>query len=132
MDVSVNRPFKDRVTDLWVEWRRRNQYLDSMSNVKQPSRQQAINWVPAIWKSINLMQPSKQQAINWTSAAWESVSEELLASSFLICGISNNLGGTEDVLIRDSILRELDAEEDDSDVDEEDAEGIAPFSDPED
>ena len=52
------------------------------------------------------------------------------------CGISNNLDGTEDVLTRDSIPKALDAEEDDrdpvQDLDEEDADSIAPFSDPED
>ena len=46
------------------------------------------------------------------------VSEKLLVSSFLTCGISNNLVGREDVLIRDSIPRELDAEEDGSDVED--------------
>lgn len=53
------------------------------------------------------------------------------------CGISNNLNGNEDVvLIRDSIPRELDVEEVHSDfedpfqdLDEEDADGTASFSD---
>ena len=35
------------------------------------------------------------------------VTEELLASSFMICGISNNLDGTEDVLIREAYQASL-------------------------
>lgn len=63
-----------------------------------------------------LKQPSRQEAINWVSVAWEIVSEEFLASSFLTSGISYSLDDTEDVLIRHIIPRELDVEEDDSDV----------------
>ena len=66
-------------------------------------------------------------------------SEDLLASSFLTYGISNNSDGREDVLIRGSAPRELAVEEDECDVedlfqvlDEDDDDGVDPFGDPED
>ena len=56
----------------------------------------------------------------------------------MTCGISNNLDGIEDALIRDSMPRQLDVEEDDSDIevhfqglDEGDADGIVLIRDPE-
>ena len=72
-------------------------------------------------------------------AASRLVSEQLLVSLFLTCGISNNLDSTEDGLNGDIIPREFGAEEDDSnikdpfqDLDDGDPDGIAPFNDPED
>ena len=76
---------------------------------------------------------------NWWLAHSQLVSEQLLVSLFQICGIFNNLDSMEDGLNCDIILREFDAEKDDSnikdpfqDLDDEDADGIDPFSDPED
>ena len=85
---------------------------------------------------LDTMTPSQAVLHNSVSAAWETVSEDLLASSFLTCGISNNSDGTKDVLIRDSIPKKFGAE-DDSNVqdsfqvlDEEDTGGVVPFIDP--
>ena len=66
--------------------------------------------------------------------SWESVSEVLLSSAFLTCGIFNSIDGTEDVLNRNSILRKLNAEEVGSDVEnpfqylDDNADGIDSFS----
>ena len=68
MDVSVNAPFKKKVTDLWVEWRRKPAARTAASNLKQPSRQHVISWV---------------------STAWKELSEDILKRSYLKCGISN-------------------------------------------
>ena len=85
---------------------------------------------------LDTMRQSQAALRNSVSAAWETVSEDVLASSFLTCGISYNSDGTKDVLIRDSIPREFGAEdvcdvEDSFQVlDEEDAGGVVPFIDP--
>ena len=58
----------------------------------------------------NLRQPTRQDAINWVSAAWEAVAEDIVAHSFLSCGISNSLDGSEDCHIRDVIPTDVDEE----------------------
>ena len=84
-----------------------------------------------------------QETINRVPTVRETVTKELLAGSFLscLCGFSNNFDGAESVLIRDKTAYrgELDMEEDDSDIEDpfqdlpnEDADGIAHFTDPED
>ena len=44
----------------------------------------------------NLKQPTRQDIINWVSKAWESIKKEIIVKSFLECGIANALDGTED------------------------------------
>ncbi|CAK5088608.1 unnamed protein product [Meloidogyne enterolobii] len=34
--------------------------------------------------------------LNWITEAWENLPEEMIANSFKICGISNNVDGSED------------------------------------
>ena len=68
MDVSVNAPFKKRVTDLWIEW----------------------------GQAAYLKQPSRQHVMNWLSTAWEELSEDILYCSFPKCGISNALDDSKD------------------------------------
>ena len=58
--------------------------------------------------------PSRQNVIDWTPAAWESIDVNTIVQSFLRCGISNAVDGTEDHLIRDDIPREVDMDEDDN------------------
>ena len=81
--------------------------------------------------------------LNRVSTVRETVTKKLLAGSFLscLCYISNNFDGAESELIRDkSAYRgELDMEEDDSNIEDpfqdlanEDADGIAHLTDPED
>ena len=90
MDVSINKPFKDKMRELWMEWRRSGSTCRTrMGNLKQPTRQDSINWV---------------------SAAWEAVAEDIVAYSFLSCGISNSLDGSEDCHIRDVIPTDVEEE----------------------
>ena len=44
----------------------------------------------------NLKQPTRQDIINWVSKAWESIKKEIIVKSLLECGIANALDGTED------------------------------------
>ena len=67
MDVSINRPFKQRMRDLWVQWFAGHTERTVHGNPKQPSRQDVINWV---------------------SDAWNSIKAETIQESFVLCGIT--------------------------------------------
>ena len=75
MDKCINRPFKQRMRDCWQEW------------IKQERPKT---------KAGNLKQPTWQDVVNWVSFAWSSIKEETTVHSFLVCGISNGLDGSED------------------------------------
>ena len=51
---------------------------------------------------------SKQLVLHWFVAAWRELEErpELIRRSFKVCGISNNLDGTEDKLVRCKYISE--------------------------
>ena len=51
----------------------------------------------------NLIQPTRQDVINWVSRAWREISEETIVKSFLRCGISNSLDGSQDDEVSDDI-----------------------------
>ena len=54
-------------------------------------------------KMGNLKQPTRQDAINWVSKAWDSIKQETIVNSILICGISNALDGSEDYHVSDDL-----------------------------
>ena len=61
-------------------------------------------------KMGNLKQPTRQDAINWVSKDWDSIKQETIVNSFLICGISNALDGSEDDHVSDDLpVVELDS-----------------------
>ena len=72
----------------------------------------------------NLKQPTRQDIMNWVSKAWYSIKQETLVRSFLVCGISNALDGSEDDFTSDDVpftgVESDDGEcsDDDSDVGE--------------
>uniref|UniRef100_A0A914LH27 DDE-1 domain-containing protein n=1 Tax=Meloidogyne incognita TaxID=6306 RepID=A0A914LH27_MELIC len=43
----------------------------------------------------NVKAPSMLVYLSWIAEAWENLSEEMIANSFKICGISNNVDGSE-------------------------------------
>ena len=49
MDMSINCPFKVRMQELWVAWFRSHTSITCRGNLKQPIRQDAINWVSTAW-----------------------------------------------------------------------------------
>ena len=89
-------------------------------------------------KMGNLKQPTRQDAINWVSKAWDSIKQETITNSFLICGISNALDGSTDDHVSDDLpVIELDSgtvgeesEEDEAEDSYSDADELGdPFSD---
>ena len=92
MDKCINRPFKVAMREHWEKWMRQDRPTTAAGNLKQPTRQDAINWV---------------------SQAWDSIGTETIVKSFLVCGISNSLDGAQDDLVSDDIPdADLEAEED--------------------
>ena len=120
MDRCINRPFKEYMRASWQEWMRQDRAKTKKGNLKQPSHQDAINWV---------------------SKAWDSIKLETLTNSFLVCGISNALDGSQDDLVPDDLPSvEMETEEDEEsekndgeengEEDEEaDVDEVDPFSD---
>ena len=49
LHVSANPPFKAKMTDLWEEWRWETDSKPPQGNLKHRSRKHAINWVSALW-----------------------------------------------------------------------------------
>ena len=74
MDVSVNRPFKSRMEELWVAWFRHHTATTPSGNPKQPTRQNAIDWV---------------------STAWADIPQSIIEESFILCGITADVDGTD-------------------------------------
>lgn len=78
-DVSWNKPFKDRYREKYQEWMLNNEqeYTES-GNMKAPPLTNVLTWIESSWKEI---------------------SKESIVKSFLSCGISNYLDGSQDHLI---------------------------------
>ena len=53
---------------------------------------------------------SEELICSWISQAWNAIPSEMIAASFLKCGITNNLDGSQDELIYNSTesIHELD------------------------
>ena len=83
LDVSLNKPFKDGVRKSWMEW-----MADGIYEVTATGRQK---------------KPSEELIYLWILQAWNEIPAKMITASFLKCGITNNLDGTEDDLVYDSI-----------------------------
>ena len=76
LDVVINKPFKDRLRQKWVEW---------MSSDDKP-----------LTKDGNLKKPALALVTSWVKSAWYDLPQEMVKKSFLKTGVSNNLDGSED------------------------------------
>ena len=72
LDVSINKPFKAHIRQLWEQW--------AFDNLRGTSR----------------VHPSRQNVINWISQSWILIDADLIVKSFLRCGISNAMDGSQD------------------------------------
>lgn len=79
LDVSVNRPFKVEFRRCYSEW------MASDNHEKTPTGR--------------LKRAPLATVAEWVLRAWSSVSLDIVAKSFKVTGISNNLDGTEDDLV---------------------------------
>ena len=90
LDVSLNKPFKDGVRKQWMQW-----MADGIHEFTATGRQKKA---------------SEELICLWISQAWNAIPSEMIAASFLKCGITNNLDGSEDELVYNSTdnIHELD------------------------
>lgn len=76
LDVSVNKPFKDYVRKMYVEWMASGEHgLTPTGRIKRPPLETVCEWIVA---------------------AWDMVSPSIVEHSFKKTGLSNALDGTED------------------------------------
>ena len=65
----------------------------------------------------NLKRPSLSTVCEWVVKSWSEIPAEIVAKSFLKCGISNSMDGTDnDFLFEDFSIEKCDAESCDSDA----------------
>ena len=85
LDVSINKPFKDKLRELWMEWMASDQYsLTTAGNMRAPPLDTCAKWVDEAWKSIKV---------------------PIIVKSFKKCCISNALDGTEDDMLWEDNVR---------------------------
>ena len=77
LDVSINKPFKDRIRVLWSNW-----IADDSEHV--------------LTKGGRLKKPSITLICNWVLQAWQEIDPIIIVKAFKKCCISNALDGSED------------------------------------
>lgn len=79
LDVSLNKPFKDRLRNMWTSWMiEGHKEYTAGGNVKAASLSTVCEWVNEAWKGLPV---------------------EMVARSFKKCGISNAIDGSEDEIL---------------------------------
>ena len=79
LDVSLNKPFKDRLREQWNNW--------------------MIEGQKSFTPAGNMRAASLPTVRSWVLDAWRSLPAEMVARSFKKCGISNSMDGTEDEIL---------------------------------
>jgi len=79
MDVSINKPFKDRLRQQYLTW-----IADPARELTEPGKNKCA--VPS-------------EVARWVSAAWKAIPESIIVRSFKKCSISNALDGSEDDIV---------------------------------
>jgi len=79
LDISLNKPFKDGVRKRWMEW--------------------MANGIHEFTVTGRQKKPSEELICSWIVDAWHEIPTDMIESSFLICGVTNRLDGSEDHLV---------------------------------
>lgn len=79
LDVSLNKPFKDRLKSKWIDW--------------MASEDKAVT------KGGNLKKVDLVTVAQWVKDAWSEIPSELIVRAFKKCCISNSMDGSEDDLV---------------------------------
>ena len=79
MDVSINKPFKDRFSQQYLTW------------ILDPARE--------VTETGKIKRAAPSEVARWMSAAWKVIPESIIIRSFKKCCISNALDGSEDDII---------------------------------
>ena len=94
LDVCLNKPFKDRLRKMWIEWM-------ASGDVKTT-------------KADNLMKPHIELVSKWVKDAWDTIPEDIIRRSFLKCSISNSMDGEQD----EALFEKADSEVPENEVDD--------------
>ncbi len=76
LDVAINRPMKVHLRSQWTEWMISGKQEFLPSGKRRP--------------------PSRETVLSWIAASWKEIDTTLVKKSFLQCGISNAMDGTQD------------------------------------
>ena len=82
LNVSLNKPFKDRVRKKWMQW-----MADGINKFTVTGRQK---------------KQSEELICLCISVAWNDIPAEMITATFLKCGITNSLDGSEDDMVYES------------------------------
>ncbi len=100
LDVSINRPMKVNLRNLWTDW-----MMDGKQEFLPSGKRRAA---------------SHEMVVSWVADAWQEIPTDMIKQSFLKCGISNAMDGTQDAALYEDLLArrpDLDSsEESDSDI----------------
>ena len=100
LDVSINKPFKTELKKSWTAYMREaaKTTIENVERIKTASKEQVVSWLLSAVISIQNK-------------------PEMIMYSFLMCGISNPLDGSEDNFIRKDIPRQQAEPQNDCDCD---------------
>ena len=79
MDVSINKPFKDRLRQQYLTW------------ISDPASE--------LTETGKIKRTAPSEVARWVSAAWKAIPESIIIRSFKNCCISNSLDGSEDDIL---------------------------------
>jgi hypothetical protein len=75
LDVVINRPFKSYIRCSYTEWAQKKHETTPMGHLKRAMLTEMCWWI---------------------LEAWQSILQDMIAKSFKVTGISNEMDGSED------------------------------------
>jgi hypothetical protein len=87
MDVSINKPFKDRLNQQYLTW------------IADPARE--------LTETGKIKCAAASEVTQWVSAAWNTIRESIIIRSFKCC-ISNALDGSKDDIVWEDDVEDKD------------------------
>jgi hypothetical protein len=91
MDVSINKPFKQRLRQQYLTW------------IEDPARE--------LTETGKIKRAAPSEVTRWVSAAWKAIPEIIIIRSFKKCCISNALYGSKDDIVWEDDVEDRDHSE---------------------
>ena len=76
LDICLNKPFKEKMRQKWNEW--------------------ITSGAGKTTNAGNLSKPDLNVVVSWVREAWDEIPCDIAKKSFLKCGITNQMDGSED------------------------------------
>lgn len=121
LDVSLNKPFKGHVRSEWLAFMERwvlemekqseeeemsdDPFESDEEDNSNDEIQQLLSRRP---KPVVIKPASRQAIIDWVASAWEKIAQnpDMVAKSFVVTGIAQNLDGSENDIVRNAEVQE--------------------------